>query len=637
MRLYSGSSVDFIDDTTRNQIENILVEQFTLEFGHRPGDSERRSWSNSLVRMKDVLSEGKLRDNGVLLEYQLPFSSRRLDCMVTGKDREGKQRAEIVELKQWDWCDEAYEPNEVVAEVGRGRRVVLHPCVQVAGYEQYLRDMHSAFDGADAIELGSSAYLHNLRRAAGAPLLSTKFAETLSLHPLFLSDDFDSLVERLVARLGAGHGVPILRRVEAAPARPSRKLMDHVADMIRGQSAYRLLDEQQVAYDTIVSACEAPPKTRTQRAIIVKGGPGTGKSVIALNLMAHFLESGRNARYATGSKAFTETLHKILGSRAAVQFDWTHSYGQASPKSVDLIVVDEAHRIRSESILRYVPKSKRSGIPQVQEILRAAYTAAFFVDDLQSVRPNEVGTSGYIRENAEKMSIPVTQIELEVQFRCKGADEFVRWIDGILGFDKSSSQSYLSSSEFAFEIVETPDLLAKKVRESASRNRTGRLVAGFCWDWSDPLPDGSLVDDVRIGDFRMPWNAKSDKGRLAKGIPKASLWGTLPGGLDQVGCVYTAQGFEFDYVGVIVGPDLGLSPGGTTLEGKPEESADPGLPKSASKSDELIRRAYRVLFTRGMEGCGVYFTNPQTRAFFENRMDLADSQSPDFADATGVQ
>lgn len=637
MRLYSGSSIDFIDDATRNQIANILTEQFTLVFGHRPADSERRSWSNSLVRMKDVLNEGKLRDNGILLEYQLPFSSRRLDCMVTGRDGQGRQRAEIVELKQWDSCDEADEPNEVVTDLGKGKRATLHPCVQVAGYEQYLRDMHSAFDGPDAIELGSSAYLHNLKKSSGGPLLAVKFSEALSSHPLFLSDDFDALVERLVTRLGAGRGIPLLRKIETAPARPSRKLMDHVAEMIRGHSPYRLLDEQQVAYDTIVSACERPSASRTQRAIIVKGGPGTGKSVIALNLMAHFLKSGQNARYATGSKAFTETLHKILGSRAAVQFDWTHSYGQVSPKSVDLIVVDEAHRIRAESILRYIPKSQRSGVPQVQEILRAAYTTAFFVDDLQGVRPNEVGTSAYIRENAEKLSIPVTELELEAQFRCKGADQFVRWIDGILGFDASGSESYSQSSEFAFEIAESPDLLLKKVREAASRNKTARLVAGFCWNWSDPLPDGSLVEDVRIGDFQMPWNAKSDKGRLARGIPKASLWGTLPGGLSQIGCVYTAQGFEFDYVGVIVGPDLGLNPRGTGLEGKPKESADPGLPKSVSRSEELIRRAYRVLFTRGMEGCGVFFTDPETRAYFEHRMRVSGRLSPDSAGGTDVQ
>lgn len=620
MRLYSGSSIDFIDDTTRNQIESILADQFALAFGYRPTDSERRSWSNSLVRMKDVLSEGRLRDNGVLLEYQLPFSSRRLDCMVTGKDRAGKQRAEIVELKQWDWCDDTHEPNEVVAEIGRGRRVVLHPCVQVAGYEQYLRDMHSAFDGANCVELGSAAYLHNLGRPSAAPLLSTKFADTLSRHPLFLRDDFDSIVSHLEVRLGAGHGLPILRRIEAAPTRPSRKLMDHVAEMIRGKSPYRLLDEQQVAFDTIVAACDSEARPQSQRVVIVKGGPGTGKSVIALNLMAHFLHSGKNTRYATGSKAFTETLHKILGSRAAVQFDWTHSYGQAGPQSVDLIVVDEAHRIRSESILRYIPKSRRTGIPQVQEIMRAGRTTAFFVDDLQSVRPNEVGTSTYIRENAERMSIPVTEVKLETQFRCKGADQFVRWIDGILGFDTEASQRLPPTSEFSLEIVESPAALAQVVRQSVSRGKTGRLVAGFCWDWSDPLPDGSLVHDVTVGEFRMPWNAKSDKGRLAKGIPKASLWGTLPGGINQVGCVYTAQGFEFDHVGVIVGPDLGLNASGSALEGKPDESADPGLPKSGHKSEELIRRAYRVLFTRGMERCSICFTNPETREFFESRM-----------------
>jgi uncharacterized protein len=620
MRLYSGSSVDFIDDATRNQIESILTEQYTLAFGRRPSDPERHSWSNSLVRMKDVLSAAKLRDNGILLEYQLPWSSRRLDFLTTGTDPAGLARAEIIELKQWDRCDETFEPNEVLTEVGRGRRVVLHPSVQVAGYEQYLRDAHSAFYGSAPIELGSSAYLHNFRRASAGPLFSEKFADVIATHPLYLSEDFDSLVGHLSARLGGGHGLPILKRIEDAPLRPSRKLMSHVAEMIRGVPIYRLLDEQQVAFDTIVSACSRNPTSSGRRAIIVKGGPGTGKSVIALNLMAKFLDSGMNARYATGSKAFTETLHRVLGSRAAVQFDWTHSYSQSQPNSVDLIVVDEAHRIRAKTTLRYLPKSKQSGLPQVQEIMRAARVSAYFVDDLQGIRPNEVGSSTYIRQNAELLSIPVTEIQLESQFRCKGADQFVRWVDSLLGFDPEASQKYVPSSEFTLEILDSPVALASRIRKASDDGKSARIVAGFCWDWSDPLPDGSLRDDVRVADFHMPWNAKPGRGRLGKGIPKASLWGTLPGGIDQVGCVYTAQGFEFDCVGVIVGPDLGVVADGLKLAGRPTESADPGLPKSQSESEMLIRRAYRVLFTRAMEGCFVYFTDPATREFVQSRL-----------------
>jgi uncharacterized protein len=616
MRLYSGSSTSFIEDATRNRISEILSREFASVYGRAPSVEESRSWTNSLVRIKDVFSEGRLRDNGVLLEYQLPLSSRRLDCLVTGTDPAGAARAEIVELKQWDWCASVDEPNEVLTRVGHGTRVVPHPSVQVAGYHQYLLDMHSAFYEQNPVVLGSCSYLHNFQRANAGALLAAKFDSTLASHPMFLADDFDALVTRMRDRLSKGSGLPTLHRIERAPVRPSRKLMDHVAEMIRGVGAYQLLDDQLVAFDSITTAAKSWPQRRQKRAIIIRGGPGTGKSVIAINLMATLLREGLNARYATGSRAFTESLRKVIGSRGAVQFDWTNSYAGEEPDSVDVVIVDEAHRIRLKSQSRFTPASARSGIPQVQEILRAARISAFFIDDLQGVRPGEAGTSEYIRSNAEAMGIPVTEFQLEVQFRCKGSDSFVSWIENLLGLGGTSPLLYSHSTEFDFRIVDSPQDLQKLVRERAAASKTARLVAGFCWKWSDPNPDGTLVPDVTLEGFALPWNAKHDAGRLAPGIPKSTLWATDPRGLEQVGCVYTAQGFEFDYVGVIIGPDLSVSPDSERLVGVKTASADAAIQRSGELASDLIRRAYRVLLSRGIEGCYVYFTDKGTREYF---------------------
>jgi uncharacterized protein len=621
MRLYAGSSSSFIEDTTQNRIEGILTAEFQRNFGRRPSDPERHSWSNSLVRAKDALVAARLRDNGVILEYELLPSSRRLDCMITGRNASGQPHAEVIELKQWEQCDEAAEPNEVLTFVGQGRRLVLHPSVQVGGYEQFLRDMNTAFYGEDPVSLGSCAYLHNFKRAEARHLTDPKFESAIAAHPLFLSEDFELLVKHLRGRLALGGGLPILLRVEHAPLRPSMKLMVHVADMIQGRHIYQLLDEQRVVFDTVVGAARRWETPKDKAALIVRGGPGTGKSVIALNLMATLLREGRNARYATGSKAFTETLKKVLGSRAAVQFDWTMSYAQAAPNSVDVVIVDEAHRIRLNSNARFIPKSRRSGIPQVQEILKAARVAVFFVDDLQGVRPSDVGTSDYIRSNAEAMGIPARDFTLDIQFRCKGSDGFIQWVDSVLGLTPGEVHFLPKTDAFEFRVLDSAAEVEALVRKRSTGPTTARLAAGFCWPWSSPLADGSLVNDVVIGDFRMPWNAKPGAGRLAPGIPVASLWGTEPGGIDQVGCVYTAQGFEFDYVGVIVGPDLQPKRDGSGLEGLSAESQDPAIPsKQSEEASVLIRRAYRVLLSRGIEGCFVHFVNPATRAYFQSRM-----------------
>jgi hypothetical protein len=123
-------------------------------------------------------------------------------------------------------------------------------------------------------------------------------------------------------------------------------------------------------------------------------------------------------------------------------------------------------------------------------------------------------------------------------------------------------------------------------------------VAGFCWPWSDPYPSGFLVPDVRIGDWAMPWNAKAEARRLAPGIPKSDYWASDPGGIEQVGCIYTAQGFEFDYVGVIFGPDLVYRP----LEGG-------WVGRRAASQDSVVRRS-----GVGLQDCFVYFTRVQTAA-----------------------
>lgn len=621
MRLYSGSSTSFVDDTTRNRIGDILTEEFSRVFGYPPSAGEQRSWTNSLEKIKNVIQVGKLRDHGVILEYQLPFNSRRLDCLLTGRDPDGSPRAEIIELKQWVQCEAVDEPNEVLTEVGRGMRIVLHPSVQVGIYQRYLEDMHSAFYGKNPILVGSCAYLHNFHRANAGSLLDPKFAATIAAHPLFLAEDFDRLVTRLQTTLDKGGGLPILRRIERAPLRPSRKLMEHVAGVIRGLPVFRLLDDQVVAYDAVRRAVGKGGAGGGKCAIIIKGGPGTGKSVIALNLLADLLREGIDARHVTGSKAFTESLRRSVGSRASSMFQWTLSFANLHPDSVAVAIVDEAHRIRLRSANRYTPKASRTNLPQIHEILKAARVAVFFIDDLQAVRPNEIGTSSYIRENAEALGIAVQEFELEIQFRCMGSDAFVSWIDGVLDLRTEETPKYQPSGGFDFRILDSPTELEQLLIERSRSGKTARLVAGFCWEWSDPKADGTLVPDVRIGDFARPWNAKPDAGRLAKGVPKAVHWATDPRGIGQIGCIYTAQGFEFDYVGVIVGPDLEVDLQSGKLQGQKNRSADPGVKGTPEKCSELIRRAYRVLLSRGIEGCYVYFTEPETRRAFEQRME----------------
>src|SRR6185436_2211605 len=244
---------------------------------------------------------------------------------------------------------------------------------------------------------------------------------------------------------------------------------------------------------------------------------------IAINLMAELARQGINAHYATGSKSFTETLRKVIGPRGAVQFKYFNSYGQAAPDEVDVLICDESHRIRQTSANRFTPKEKRTGKPQLEELLNVARVPVFFIDDLQIVRPGEIGSSSLIREAVATRGYCLQVYQLAAQFRCAGSEAFVNWIDNTLDIRPTANSIREANEKFEFKIFDSPQGLEDAIRRRVAEGKSGRVMAGFCWKWSDPLPDGTLADDVIIGDYHRPWDAKPDAKKLAKGIPKASL------------------------------------------------------------------------------------------------------------------
>lgn len=622
MRLYSGYSPDFIRETTRNQIAELLRTAFFNYYRYQPSPGEVQSWRNSLRAMKDVMEIARLHDHGVLLEYQLPLSSKRIDCVLCGQDESRDDQAVLIELKQWEKC-EATEPDKLVRSwVGGRQRDVLHPSVQVGQYRQYLADTHSAFhEGERPVGLTACSYLHNYVINADDAITAPKFADVLQANPLFDADSADRLAGFLGGKLSAGAGKQVLARVEQSKFKPSKKLMEHVSTVIKSHSPWTLIDEQLVVFEKIRSTVRTGAYGRRKQVVLVRGGPGTGKSVLAINLMADFLRDGRNAHYATGSKAFTETLWDIIGSRSRASFKYFNSYGRAEHNEVDVLICDEAHRIRETSNNRFTRKELRTKKPQIMEILEAAKVSVFFIDDKQVVRPNEIGSTKHILESAAQIGAEVSEFDLEVQFRCAGSDGFINWIDNTLGIRRTANVIWEGHEGFEFRIVASPDELERAIRGKAAQGFTARVSAGFCWPWSEPREDGTLVDDVVIGDYRRPWDAKPGSRNLAPGIPSAALWATDPNGIDQIGCVYNIQGFELDYVGVIWGRDLRYSFDEQRWIGDKKESADSVVKRSKERFVDLVKNTYRVLLSRGMKGCYVYFMDADTERFVRSRME----------------
>ena len=592
------------------------------------------SWQNSLGAMAQVLMLGDLRDQGVLVELKLPLSSKRLDVMITGSNPTSGDAAVIVELKQWTSVGRSNITDCVTVELGGRLRDHLHPSRQVAQYQRYLQDTHPAFtDGA--IALDACAYLHFAQHDPTSPLYGKDFASLLGTNPTFSGDELDDFTSFLDERVAGPDDGSILERVTTTAFRPHKRLLDHVARIIRNEPVFTLLDEQQVAFNAIMDSVGSAGQNQQHVVFLVQGGPGTGKSVIAVNLVAELSALGLRTLHLTGSKAFTENLRKIVGGRAGALFKYFRDTANVD-EPLDIAILDEAHRIRTISTSRFTPAKARTGKAQIDDILDASRVTVFFIDDLQVVRPGEVGSTDLIRESAAKRGIEIREFKLEAQFRANGSDSFIQWVDNTLELARTPQVLWSMDDEFDFRIVGNVRELERMIRARAGEGATARLVAGFCWPWSDPDDAGFLEPDVRVGDWSMPWNAKSDARRLGPGIPKSDFWASAPEGIDQVGCVYTAQGFEFDYVGVIVGPDLVYRPMDGGWVGQRDQSHDRVVRRGVTEAEftRFVKSTYRVLLTRGLRGCYVYFMDAPTRDFFLSRTERTSVASVRAAEAT---
>lgn len=624
MQLYVGSIQDFVTDTLQNQIAMKLENAFFDYKGYRPSDSEIRSWRSSLRAVKDVFEYSGFHDHGIFLEYFLPLTSRRLDCMICGRDRDGRDNSVIIELKQWEASQVSQVSEHVITWVGGANRDVLHPSVQVGQYKLYLEDNHSAFFEENPVSLHACSYIHNYVAVSQDALFDTQYSSYVKSYPVFCERDVDNLSTFLKRRLELGNGIPVLQRIQESKYGPSKRLLDNVAKVVKENSRYILLDEQLLAFDKVMGLVKQGSNQGRKSVVIINGGPGTGKSVIAINLLAELSRLGKNAQYATGSKAFTESLRKSLGSTARSQIKYFNSYIEAPANCIDVLVADESHRIRITSNNRFTKREFRSTTPQIEELINVARVPVFFIDDRQNVRPGEIGSSNYIRENAQRLDCDVHEYQLDIQFRCQGSDKFVQWINNTFGIKKTASAIWdQKNNQFDFQVVGSPHELYKKIKDKNDREaNSARLVAGFCWKWSEPKENGTLVKDVVIDDFAMTWEGKESGRRLAPNVPPASLWPYDPRAVDQIGSIYTIQGFEFDYVGVIIGKDLLYNFETNQWEGHPEFSADSVVKRSGDKFLDMVKNTYRVLLSRALKGCYVYFVDKETEKFVRSRMDI---------------
>ncbi|MGW8526201.1 DNA/RNA helicase domain-containing protein [Nocardiopsis sp. NPDC055824] len=595
------------------ELGQLLAEHLRYATGRSPSPAEVRSWNRSLPALATDLVDAGLGDVEVLMEYRLPLSDKRVDVVLAGHHPETDDDSYVVvELKQWSEAESWEEDPTMVLVPHQPGGPKLHPVLQVRDYCSYIGDFVSSVTDPEK-QIRGAAYLHN----AYDPAIRDLFDLPQDGNGrLFTAQRRGEFLDFLRSRLAPRPGADAADRLLSGKIRPSKQLMKVAAAEVKERTQFTLLDEQHTAFRMVMHAVERAHEEDRKTAVIISGGPGSGKSVIALSLLGELSRKGISTMHATGSRAFTTTMRKVAGKRSPrVQelFKYFNSFMEASKNQFEVLICDESHRIRETSANRYTKAALRTGRSQVEELLSAARVPVFLLDEHQVVRPGEMGTVETIRRHAEDMGLGVQQVDLSGQFRCGGSALYEQWVLRLLGLVPGGPVPWEGDENFVLSTASSPVEMDDALRPTLEQGYTARLSAGYCWTWSKAEKDRPLENDVRIGDWERPWNSRLD--RWLPGVPPSALWATEEGGFDQVGCVYTAQGFEYDWSGVILGPDLLFRDGRLVIDRMANKDPAMGKKTTDTEAEALIRNTYKVLLTRGMRGTVLYSTDPETQEF----------------------
>lgn len=643
--VYANTLAGFLADHREGRLLDAVRDRYEEVFGHRADRPEVDAWRHSLPALAGVLGAEAFQNAEIFVELFMPLDNRRCDALLTGRSEPGRDSAVVVELKQWSAFSQSHLPEHVHA----GGRQELHPSIQVRGYVETLRHFHSAFTDRDVedFELGGCVFMHNMKRTSShARVLrdGNLFGSAPQDYPVFFTDEQLVLERWLARRLAAGSGRDAADRIKKGVARPSPRLLDHLVDTVQGTYEWRLLDEQRTVYWSIRQAVQVANETNTRRVIVVRGGPGTGKSVLAIQLLADAARQHWIVAHATGSKAFQTVLQARTLDFSEAMLKRIHNaqlkkhlpvdelfttfaevakLGTTDEARFELVVCDEAHRLWEHRRMKY-PNGTIKWLTEtsmIEELIRASRVTAFFLDDNQSVRSGEIGRSDRILETAAGLGIEVQSFDLSAQFRCAGSESYIAWVEHLFGHRAVNDLEWRIQDTYTVKVWSSMPALDAHLRGLLAEGARVRLIAGYCWKWSKPDANGTLPKDLtdkRFGGWSGSWIAKTGQ-FLEPRENRYNRWANDPEAYDEVGSIYSAQGFEFDHVGVIWAEDLVWRGGKWVHQIKNNRDGvfKKELKEDGSDTVEKLLNVYRVLLTRGMRSTHLFILDDETRAHVE--------------------
>lgn len=623
MLVYEGIKSGFINDVDLGIIADKIRNKYIEVVKKRPSAPEFNSWKNSMQYMRGVLSDNEIPGNtGIAIEYNIPPTGCRIDFMMSGYNQD-KSNVVIIELKQWDKATEVGQMDgiyKVNTFTGGGMRDVNHPSYQAMTYANLIKDYNEAVQLKD-INVVPCAYLHNYYFEDDDTLLSNNYKEYTDKAPLFGHNDVINLRNFIKRYIKSGDDGNILYEIDHGRIRPSKMLQDSLRNMLKGNKEFYMIDNQKIVYEYALRNAIDTISKNEKNVMIVRGGPGTGKSVLAVNLLVELNNRNMTCFYVTKNAAprsvyssklrgdFTQTYINHL-------FQGSGSFIDEERNKLDCLVVDEAHRLNAKSGM-----FQNKGENQIKEIINAAKFSIFFIDENQKVTLKDIGSEDLIRKFANEQGAGIYTFDLDSQFRCNGSDGYVAWLDKVLDI-KDTANFDIDGFDYDFRVLDDPNEVRKLVEEKNTENKS-RMVAGYCWDWISEGKNNSEIHDIEIPqhNFGMSWN-----------LGNSTTWAIDPESVKEIGCIHTCQGLEFDYVGVIIGDDLRFEDGkivtdynkraktDTSLNGIKKIAKEQGEVVANKIADNIIKNTYRTLMTRGMKGCYVYCTDQKLKEYLKENI-----------------
>lgn len=622
MLVYEGIKSEFINDVNLNSIVDKIYDKYKQFFG-RTSESQLNSWKNSMQYMRGVLDDDKIPNNaGIAIEFNIPTTSKRIDFMLSGRDINRKDSVIIIELKQWETCTAVNGKDGIVATfTGGGIREVAHPSYQAMSYANLIRDFNETVQ-LDAIGLYPCAFLHNYDLRDDDPICSSQYQEYIKEAPMFGTNDFEKLRKFISKYIVEGDDRELLYKIENGRIRPSKRLQDSLSKMLQGNKEFNMIDEQKVIFEDAIRMAIDTLTNNDKNVFIVKGGPGTGKSVLAINLLVELTKRNMTSFYVTKNAAPRAVFRdKLKGTFKMIYinnlFQGSGQFTEAQNNELDVLIVDETHRLNAKSGM-----FQNYGENQIKEIINASHFSVFFIDEDQRVTLKDIGTVDEIVKYAKKMDAGIKIVELDSQFRCNGSDGYLDWLDNMLEIKQTANFDDIDF-DYDFRVVDDPNELRRLIEEKNKANNKSRIVAGYCWDWISEGKNNTEVHDIVIPEynFEMSWN-----------LGNSQTWAIDPMSVKEVGCIHSCQGLEFDYVGVIIGDDIRYENGhiitdctrraktDQSLKGINKIAKESGMDEAYKLADSIIKNTYRTLMTRGMKGCYIYCTNQQLNKYIRNSL-----------------